>query len=228
LLIAISFNQILIRVDFNGELTTIATGNVGMSPGTSITGNYDVTGSTEINSTPANQCASDRRVAYDSLKAAKCGAIRNELGGQKLEPGVYCDSGSSDLTLSSDLELTGEGEFIFQASSNFMSTLNTKIILSDGAKAENIFWVVGKSVTLGTSSQFVGTIIADAAIGFQTKATVNGQALAGTAVTYESSNYMVNPNVPTKESQAVLKSKSTSDPISVGECKDFAVHGGTK
>jgi hypothetical protein len=215
-------------VAFNGEQTTIATGNVGMSPGTSVTGNYQTTGSTEINSPAANQCASDRIKAYNHLRAATCGTIKSELGGQTLTPGVYCDNGSTDLTLNSDLTLSGDGEFIFQASSNFQSKLNTRVILIDGAKAEKIFWVVGAAASLGTSSEFVGIIVADAAIHLQSLATVNGQALAGTAVTYETSNYMVNPNVPATamKSQAVLKSKSAT--ISVGECKDFAVHGGSQ
>lgn len=207
-----------------------------MSPGTSVTGNYFNSGSLEVNSTPANACASDRRTAFNELKKAECKTEpKNELGGQTLtsptagETTVFCDSGSGDMTVSSDLTLSGDGIFVFQASSNLMTKLNTEIKLSNGAKAENIFWVVSKSATLGTTSAFKGTIIADASIGLQTGATVNGQALAGAAVTFESSNTMTNPTVSSKQSQAVVGPKSeSSDSISVGGCEKFAVHGGSK
>jgi hypothetical protein len=222
-------------VAFNGEKSFIQTGNIGMSPGTSVTGNYFNSGSLEVNSTPANACASERRTAYNELRKVECTTVpKNELGGQTLrsklgDVTVFCDSGSGDMTVSSDLTLSGEGIFIFQASSNLMTKLNTEIKLDTGAKAENIFWVVGKSATLGTTSAFKGTIIADASIGLQTGATVDGQALAGAAVTFESSNTMTNPSVSPKQSQAVLGSKSeSSEPILVGGCEKFAVHGGSK
>jgi hypothetical protein len=186
-------------VAFNGELTTVATGNVGMSPGTSVNGNYIVAaGSTEINSTPANKCADDRIIAYNKLQGLTCppANMANELGGgPSKKAGIYCDAGAP-LTLSTGMTLEGAADdvWVFQGSSSFISSLNTKILLKGEAKAENVFWVVGASATIGTSSEFVGTLIAYASISLNTRATVNGRALAGAAVSCENSNTITNPN----------------------------------
>jgi hypothetical protein len=180
-------------VSFDGKQTRVKTGDVGMSPGTSVSGSYvQGDGSTEINSTPANKCANDRTITYNALKAKDCGAIKNELGGQTLNAGVYCDAGAP-MTVSSDLTLDGPGNYIFQASSSFLQTLDTKIVLINGAKAENVFFAVSSSATIGADSTFVGTMIAYASINVETNAEINGQALAGAAVSFQSSNLVENP-----------------------------------
>jgi hypothetical protein len=164
-----------------------------MSPGTSVSGSYIVSdGSTEINSTPANKCANDRTIAYNALKSKTCGTVRNDFGGQTLNAGVYCDAGAP-MTISSDLTLDGPGNYIFQASSSFLQTLNTKIVLVNGAKAENVFFAVSSSATIGAGSKLVGTMITYASINIETDATIFGQALAGAAVSFQSSNLIENP-----------------------------------
>jgi hypothetical protein len=184
-----------LRVAFNGGETTIHTRNVGMSPGTSITGNYIVAaGSTEIVTTSANTCADDRIIAYNAIKGANCTVTRNDFGGQRLSPGVYCDAGAP-LLVSTDVTLVGTATdiFIFQASSSLLTSLNSKILLEGGAKPENVYWAVGTSATIGTDSTFTGTLISYASISFQTNAVMNGQALAGAAVTFQSNNQVTNP-----------------------------------
>lgn len=137
-------------------------------------------------------------IFYNAAKAATCppANIGNELGGKTLKAGVYCDAGAP-LTLSSDLVLDGSASdiFIFQASSSFLSSLNTKITLINGALPENVFWAVGTSATIGTSSKFVGTLMTYASISVETSAMIYGQALAGAAVTFASSNAVTNPRV---------------------------------
>jgi hypothetical protein len=168
-----------------------------MSPGTSITGNYIVAdGSTEITSTSANKCADDRIIAYNAIKAKTCTTIRNDNGGYTLTPGVYCDAGAPML-LSSNLFLDGQGnsssQFYFQASSSLMTSLKTQIILQNNATAENVFWAVSSSATIGTSSSFVGTLITYASISFESNAVMHGTALAGAAVTFQTSNAVTSP-----------------------------------
>jgi hypothetical protein len=184
------------KVAFNGEITTIHQGNVGMSPGTSITGNYIVEngGSTEVTSTSANKCADDRTTAYNQIKLAPCGTIRNDYGGQTLTAGVYCDAGAPML-VSSDLVLSGPGQFLFQASSSLQTSLNTKITYVAGALPENVFWAVSSSTTIGTGSEFVGTLITYASISFETNAVMKGRALAGAAVTFQTLNQVTRPNI---------------------------------
>ena len=66
---------------FNGELTTIFTGDIGVSPGTSVTGNFKQNdGSVEITSTKSNQCAGDRIAAQ-----SQCDVVG---GGCELPSGV--------------------------------------------------------------------------------------------------------------------------------------------
>src|SRR6185503_15172029 len=68
--------------------------------------------------------------------------------------------------------------FIFQIASTLTTTSGRAVILTGGAKASNVFWQVGSSATLGTTSAFVGTIMADQSITLNTGATLNGRALA--------------------------------------------------
>jgi acyl-CoA thioesterase len=57
---------------------------------------------------------------------------------------------------------------------------NSDVILSGGATAEDVFWQVGSSATLGTTTTFAGTIMAQASVSLDTGATLNGRALART------------------------------------------------
>src|ERR1019366_6268278 len=103
-----------------------------------------------------------------------------ELGGQTLVPGVYqSPSGAYDLT-SVDLTLHGgpNDVWVFQMASTLTVGTGRKVILTGGAQARNIFWQVGSSATLGTSSIFKGTIMAYASITMNASSTMDGRALA--------------------------------------------------
>src|SRR5205085_9105989 len=83
---------------------------------------------------------------------------------------------SGNLTL--DAQGDSNGVFIFQIASTLTTTSGRQVILSGGAKAANVFWQVGSSAALGTTSVFKGTIMADQAITLATGATLDGRALA--------------------------------------------------
>lgn len=176
---------------FNGQLTTINTGDVGVSPGTSLTGNYKLnSGSVEVTSTKSNQCASDRITAYNAAVAAVCppSNILSELSGRTLFPGVYCAT-TSPLTFSAGtLTLDAQGDinavWVFQASSSLLTAPYTSFILENGAQSTNIFWQVSSSATLGYSSSFVGTIIAYSSVSAQTDVVLKGRALAGAGASF--------------------------------------------
>jgi hypothetical protein len=93
---------------------------------------------------------------------------------------------SGDLTL--DAQGDANAVFIFQMASTLTTTAGRQVILSGGAKASNIFWQVGSSATLGTTSVFKGTIMADQAITLSTGATLDGRALARIAAVTMDSN----------------------------------------
>ena len=76
--------------------------------------------------------------------------------------------------------------FVFQAPSSLVTAADTHFILRNGAKAENVLWVLGTAATLGANSIVEGSILAGTAITFGTKSELHGCALAQSAVTFES------------------------------------------
>ncbi len=101
------------------------------------------------------------------------------LGGLNLVPGLYKFT-STALITGSDVTLTGgpDDVWIFQIASDLQLGSGIKVILAGGAQAKNIFWQVGTSAVLGTSSVFKGTIMADQSITMDTSSTMEGRALA--------------------------------------------------
>jgi hypothetical protein len=186
--------------NFNGVATQITVGNIGVSPGTSITGSYVLgSGAVEDNTSAAIQCAADESTAYLQAQAAVCPAANNlatpDLAGVTLGPGVYC-SDFMEITASS-LTLDGQGNsasvWVFQTSSTLTTATSTSVILINGAQASNVFWEVGTAATIGTSATFVGTILAGTAINLSTGASLLGRALSQTAVSCESTNTITIP-----------------------------------
>src|SRR5213082_154658 len=131
----------------------------------------------------AAQAELDLTTAFNDAKGRTVGAVTvaGNLGGQTLVPGLYISTSSLEIS-SGDLTLDAEGDadavFIFQMASTLTTTAGRQVILSGGAKAANIFWQVGSSATLGTTSVFKGTIMADQSITLTTGATLEGRALA--------------------------------------------------
>lgn len=108
------------------------------------------------------------------------------LSGQNFVPGTYTwNGGSSNVTITGNITLTGSASdiWIFQVAGTLNLANAQQIILAGGAQPSNVFWVVAGAVTLITSSQFQGIILAQTNIAMQAGATLNGRALAQTAVT---------------------------------------------
>ena len=180
---------------------TKVTGDLGVSPGTAVTGfPPGIVVGTQHNGDPAAaQAIADLTTAYNSAAGRTlCPvSVSGNLGGQTLTPGLYKSTSSlaissGDLTL--DAKGNGNAVFIFQMASTLTTTSGRKIILTNGAKAANIYWQVGSSATLGTTSTFYGTIMADQAITLDTGATLQGRALARIAAVNLDSNTMVKPS----------------------------------
>lgn len=166
----------------NTGLTTLQ-GDLGVSPGSAITGFPPgvSTGAVHAADAVALQAQSDVITAYNNAAGQPLNtSVSGDLVGLTLTEGVY--NSTSSLALSGRLTLDGQGNpnsvFVFQAASTLITASASSIVLINGARACNVFWQVGSSATLGTASHFKGTILALTSITVQTGTTVEGRALA--------------------------------------------------
>lgn len=179
---------------------TKITGDMGLSPGTSIGGFPPgiLVGTQHINDAIANQAKLDLTAAYNDAAGRTCTDIvtlSGNIGGLTLTPGLY-KSTSSLAVSSGDVTFDAKGNpgavFIIQIASTLTTTSGRKVILSGGALASNIFWQVGTSATFGTTSVFKGMVMAMQSITFNTGATLDGKALARTGAVVMAGNTIVN------------------------------------
>jgi hypothetical protein len=154
--------------------------DVGVFPGSTITGPCVVTGTTNLANAFADSAQQDLTVAYDYLVARPCGTIVTpaDLGGRTLAPGVYCVASSMGVTGTVTLAGPANGVWVFQIGSTLTTGTGANIALSGGALARNVWWQVGSSATLGTGTTFRGNIIALTSITLVDNATMLGRALA--------------------------------------------------
>ena len=194
--------------------TSALTGNIGLSPaaGSLITGfgggeisgtiyTVDATGpaGSVPNAVGLTAAKGDLTTAYNEAAGRTSTDIvllSGNIGGLTLTPGLYKSSGSLEIT-SGDLTFDAKGDanavFIIQIASTLNTSSGRKVILSGGALASNIFWQVGTSATLGTTSVFKGTIMADQSISMNTGASIEGRLFARIAAVTLNSNIIVTP-----------------------------------
>ncbi len=159
-------------------------GDLGLSPGSSVTGAPHVLGATHVDDAVAIASKNSLTTAYnDAASRPSDGSAGTDLAGQTFLPGVR--TASSSLLLSSGtVTLNAQGNpaavFIFQIGSTLITGSNTAVELVNGAQACNVFWQVGSSATLGTGTRFVGTVMALATVTANTAATIHGRLLAQT------------------------------------------------
>jgi Ice-binding-like len=157
------------------------TGRMALSPGTSVTGFPPATsGPQDIANGAALQARNDARTAYyNAAGETPFSSLSSpgDIGGQRLIPGIYRFSSSVGLT--GTVTLNGGGIYIFQIGSTLTTGSSSRVLLTNGAQPCDIFWQVGSSATIGGSTAFVGTILANTSITMVTAATLNGRAFAG-------------------------------------------------
>lgn len=164
---------------------TAIQGDVGVSPGSSVTGvpPGTVTGTIHLGDATAVQAASDLLTAYNNAAGQVCGTTLSgqNLGNTTLTPGVYCFSSSAQLT--GVLTLNGMGDpnpvFLFQIGSTLVTANASAIVLENGARGDDVFFQVGSSATIDTGTAFQGNVLAFSSITLNTGATIGcGRALA--------------------------------------------------
>ena len=181
---------------------TIVTGDIGIWPSASLVGfpPGTLTGTKHLGDAVAQTAQGDLTTAYNYAAGAAGGAVLTaDIGGQTLAPGVYkTTSAQPSLGITGNLTLAGNanGVWIFQIVSTLTTANNSQVIMSGGATSHNVFWQVGSSATLGTTSIFEGTIMALASVSANTGATLNGRALARTGAVTLLSNPVNVPSCP--------------------------------
>jgi uncharacterized phage protein gp47/JayE len=171
----------------NASGTTIVNGNLGIYPGTSVTGTFTVSESTNIANTAAQNAQAAALSVYNTLSTHSSTTIPSALDGQTLTAGYYSFlSGAATLAQSGPgtLTLNGSATDVFVIIT--ASTLTTgaggaaTIALTGGALASNVYFVIGSSATI--NSGYVGThngnIIAHTSITDTLGGTINGDLIA--------------------------------------------------
>jgi hypothetical protein len=174
---------------------TVITGDLGVSPGTAITGFPPGTvsgGTIHAGDAAATAAQAAAHTAYANLVAQPCGSnltgktLGTSPGAVTLSPGVYCFNSSAQLT--GTLTLNGSGVYVFKMGTTLTTASNSSVVLAKGATAGNVFWQVGSSATLGTNTVFVGSILANISDTVTTGASVSGRVFALTGAVTLSEN----------------------------------------
>jgi hypothetical protein len=182
------------------------TGDLGVWAGSAVTGIQGIVpggpgvvhGNIHAGDATAQTAQGDLTTAFNDAAGrtlAPVDVANADLGGRTLAPGLYKSTGTLALTGTVTLDAQGDvnGVWIFQIASSLGTAAGSQVVLAGGAKASNVFWQVGTSATLGTTTAFKGTIMADQSITLATGATLDGRALARIASITLDSNVITKP-----------------------------------
>jgi hypothetical protein len=180
-------------VTFDGLVSTVINGDVGVSPGTSITsvvspifvnGGALTFGDIDFDASVLAAHTAAMLVRTDGQSMAI------EMGGLTFTPGTYRSTSAINFAHGTVVTLDGLDQanpvFLFQADTTLVTAADTTFILKNGAREESILWALGSAATLGANSVVPGSILAGTSITFGHLSTLNGCALALAAVTFES------------------------------------------
>src|SRR6202795_473751 len=234
LLTAASF-AVLARSTGTNTRSTVINGNVRVSPGSAVTGHPPgiVHGVISVADAVAAQAQIDNISAYNVLagRPITTNLTGHDLGGQTLIAGVYGFNTSAQLT--GTLTLDGQGNpnsvFIINIGSTLTTASGSSILLINGAQGGNVFFRVGSSATLGTSTSFVGDILALTSITLNTSAKIIcGDALAQNGAVTLDTNTITTCTTATASASSVLPSSATGNQRAVANYIDtFVRNGGT-
>lgn len=210
-------------------LSGTAGNNLGLSPGSSITGIGPgpdsitmVGGEVHISDTNAQAAQTALTAAYiDAAGRTPTTTTPVELGGAILVSGVYSNTTFEITgTLTLDAENDPTSVFIFQSGSTLVTPDSSNVVLINGADACNIFWVVGSSATLGTNSILYGHVLAKESITAKTGATIYGSLLEQVGAVTLDTNTIVNnacitvtPPVETPVETPVVETPVVETPV---------------
>ncbi len=197
---------------------TMIQGDLGVSPGTAVTGSPGVTGTMHLGDPAAAQAQTNVTAAYNDAAGRTTGAIvvAGDLGGQTLAPGLYKSISTLAIT-SGNLTLAGDANavWIFQMGSTLTMAASRQIVLTGGAQADNVFWQVGSSATIGAGSVFKGTILAAQSITIGAGTALEGRALARMAAVTLDANAITVPRPANPAGTVVAWGRNSSGQTTV-------------
>jgi hypothetical protein len=168
--------------------TSTISGNVGVSPGSAITGfppGIIINGALHAADATATQAHADLAAAYTAFAGLASPPANNlsgmDLGGKTLTPGVYRYDVAATWTsgvLTFDAQNDPSARFVIQIGTTLITPSSSSVVLINGADPRNVYFQVGTSATLGTGSSFIGNILADASITAVSDTIVTGRLLA--------------------------------------------------
>ena len=199
---------------------SVLNGDLGVSPGTSLPGfglPAVVNGATHNNDGVASQAQLDLATAYDVAAAQPVlpadDLTGTDLGNRTLSSGAYRYSSSAQLTGALTLDAEGDpnAQFVFEIGSTLTTASASSVVLINGASPCNVYWQVGSSATLGTTTAFQGNLMTLADISLNNGATVIGRLLARSAGAITLIN-----NVLTRPQCATTDSTPDTTPTTTG------------
>ncbi|MEA2233212.1 MAG: hypothetical protein QOD83_3028 [Solirubrobacteraceae bacterium] len=215
---------------------TILTGDLGVSPGSSISGfpPGTVTGTNHGNGPVSTAAQADIGTAYGFAAGESCDTNLTglNLGGMTLTPGVYCFDSSAQLTGVLKLDALGDpnAKWLFQITSSLTTASNAAVVLVNGgpACANNINWQVGSSATVGSGTLFLGNILANTSITLTAGANSTGSLYAHTGAVTMDTNHVSTcsgGSIPPPPALAISTTPSGSVPAG-GSISDSATMTG--
>jgi Ice-binding-like len=194
---------------------SVLTGDISLSPGTSIVGFPPGTASGTTDAADALSLAAQTSATAAYVVAASKTPFTTlaggTVGGLTLSPGVYQASSAMQLTGPLTLNAGGDASavFIFQAGSTLTTASASSVVLEGGAQACNVYWQVGSSATLGSTTSFVGTILALASVTLNSGASVDGRVFAQTGAVTLNDNVITVPTCSTPSTPPTTTTTTT-------------------
>jgi hypothetical protein len=180
--------------------SSVITGDLGLSPGSAVTGfppgTLNGTAYVSDGAGVASKAKTDLQTAYNEATAATSTAVYGlavNIGGETFGPGVYDFPSSVEITGPVTLNGSASDVFIFRIGTTLTTASGSSVILDGSVNPDNVFWQVGTSATLGTSSIFKGNILAEISITGTTSAVIGGRLLAITGAVTLDTNTITNP-----------------------------------
>jgi hypothetical protein len=199
---------------------SVLNGDLGVAPGTALPGfglPAVVNGATHANDAVANQAQADLATAYDVAAAEPLTANLSgtNLGNRTLTAGAYRYTSDAQLTGALTLDAQGDpnAQFVFQIASALTTASASSVVLINGASPCNVFWQVGTSATLGSTTAFQGNLMALASISLNNAATVVGRVLARNGQVSLINNGLTAPGCAAGSTTSTTTAPTTTAPI---------------